>query len=111
MRHCLDYVRAVLSGLSTGIVEYDRRSRATEIETDRNAAKKVIETACKELLKLHDPVCDQSVQVEVLLTSGTHYVKVASTIGRELAFTGLHAIHHHAPDRPAKSHRLAVSRR
>lgn len=97
VRHILDHVAALLSGVDTGRIDYDTRERGTRVETNRNEAlKRIAETrnalrdaALEALLEAgvtvvdrHDPECDRIV--------------VGSSIAREMAYVLSHTTHHNA---------------
>jgi len=96
VRHCLDHVEALLKGIDTGRVEYDKRERGTEIETNRKAALARIKHLHDMLLKLNPEMSNQPITVELMMLSSEPPRPLRSTIGRELAFILSHTIHHNA---------------
>jgi uncharacterized damage-inducible protein DinB len=96
-RHSLDHFRQLFSGLESGMVDYDARTRESLLETDRAAALAATEslrTAAKDLRKLgaEDPL-----EVRCGVTYGGEDAGTASsTLGREMMFCISHAIHHYA---------------
>src|SRR4051794_30311839 len=38
VRHCLDHVRTLISGIESGTIDYDQRRRGTPVETSRCCA-------------------------------------------------------------------------
>jgi hypothetical protein len=96
VRHCLDHVSALLSATRTGICEYDRRKRGTEVEASRSAACIRIVDLSAALVCLDAPALDETVLVESQLEPGGPMILTRSSICRELAFVISHTIHHNA---------------
>ena len=98
VRHSLDHVQALLNGIEGSTVRYDARRRGTDVETNRSAALAAIEGISQTLNTLEPQRWDQPLEVHVMLTgdAGGGESKVASTLGRELAFVLSHTIHHNA---------------
>lgn len=95
MRHVVDHYHALIHGLEDGVVDYNKRDRFGNIETDPKAALLAwgeiatwLEKAC-----LLDPSTPLSVMSETSIQQ-TEYVTVQSNIARELVFVSSHAIHH-----------------
>ena len=96
-RHCLDHFQSLFAGLKTGVIDYDKRERDLRIETVRTFALERTLTLCNEAAKLDASLLDESIRVR----SNVSYAADASpeapsTIGREIMFCVLHAIHHYA---------------
>ena len=96
VRHCLDHVAALLAARAARQLDYDRRQRGTTVEFDRLAAIAAIETYIDELESWTENDLNSSLRLSVLLTSDGEPMDVASSLGRELAFTLSHTIHHNA---------------
>jgi len=64
VRHCLDHVGALLHATRTGIVEYDRRRRGTDVETCRAAAIQEIGELTGRLAALNTSVLDEPLLVK-----------------------------------------------
>lgn len=95
MRHILDHYIALKSGTAEGLVDYNKRNRFSNVESDPQAALAVwaeIETWLEQACEL---AYDTPLQV-ISETSiqNTEYVQVPSTLARELVFVSSHAIHH-----------------
>jgi len=91
VRHCLDHVAALVSGLETGYIDYDARVRGTAIESRR-------ETALAEIARLAarlESVARCSPDTPVWVDVGSADF-APSTLARELAFVSSHTIHHFA---------------
>lgn len=96
VRHCLDHVEALLAGIDSDTIDYDRRARGTTVENDRKAACAAIQWLCERLTELDVCVADRPVHLTALTTADGDAVQVGSTIGRELVFVLSHTIHHNA---------------
>jgi hypothetical protein len=97
MRHILDHYIAIMSGLEVGLVDYDKRSRGGLIESDANAALKLISEIETFLLSLTDRQLKQSIMLSIEVSIEKKQVEIVNTtVARELIFAGSHAIHHFA---------------
>lgn len=96
VRHCLDHVGALIGATRSGIVEYDRRHRGTDVETCRAAA---VHRACEllqQLTVLDDSMLDEPLLVETQIDPSGTTILTRSTVCREVAFVISHTIHHNA---------------
>lgn len=96
VRHCLDHVSALVTGVDRGFLDYDRRERGTDIEFSR-------ETALQALNRLKDALSDFTldmlawpIRVTVLPTSEGPAYECLSSVGREVTFVSSHTVHHNA---------------
>jgi hypothetical protein len=96
VRHCLDHVSALLTGVQTGLCPYDRRQRGTDVETSRDAAIAAITDVMLGLLELDASTLDSEVYVETQLEPSGAMVITRSSVCREIAFVISHTIHHNA---------------
>jgi len=96
LRHGLDHVRAILSGLDAGVIDYDHRERGVPVETDAGAAREAIDETLARLAELDEAAIARPVHVRVMLTSSGDTTDLPTTVGRELAFAAHHQTHHHA---------------
>lgn len=96
VRHCLDHVRALLAGIETGTLDYDRRDRGTLIESDRAAALDAIKSLRNRLSRFDDVGLDREIKLSVMMTSDGPPMLVGTTAGREIAYVLSHTIHHNA---------------
>lgn len=93
-RHILDHYLMFLTGVGEGTVDYDKRGRDREIETNRDHAKAIIGRIIDGLKQL--PSNDTPIQAAIKVTvEGTTPIQ-ASTVGRELIFLHGHTTHHHS---------------
>ncbi len=96
VRHCLDHVRALLSAIDTGHLDYDHRPRDTPIETLRTAALATMSDMIGALDALPRFVITRPLTVSVNLSGDATSVGVLSSVGREVAYVLSHTIHHNA---------------
>jgi hypothetical protein len=96
VRHCLDHVGALVYATRTGIVEYDRRRRGTDVETCRAAAIRQIVEIIQRLTTLDASMLDEPLLVESQIDPAGGMILTRSTVCREIAFVISHTIHHNA---------------
>lgn len=95
MRHILDHYQALMIGHETGLVDYNKRDRFSQVETDSAAA--LYQWSIIETWLAHVCTLPSETTIKVLSeTSIEHieYAQVPSTLARELVFVSSHAIHH-----------------
>ena len=96
-RHCLDHFCSVFDGLDGKMADYDARERDPRIETLRDVAL----AKTRSLRKLADEMPESRLDRFIWARSKVSYGPensplAASTVGRELMFCIVHAIHHYA---------------
>jgi uncharacterized damage-inducible protein DinB len=97
MRHSLEHFRSVLDGLGSGEIDYDARTRDPRIENVRVAALAAARRQLREIEMLDAPVLDRRVRVRARVSCAAEDAPAASsTVGREIMFCVIHAIHHYA---------------
>jgi hypothetical protein len=96
VRHCLDHVDALVRATRTGICDYDRRARGTDVETCRAAAVCRVIELCESLEGFDVSLLDETVLVESQVEPGGSMILTRSSVGREIAFVISHTIHHNA---------------
>ena len=94
-RHCIDFYDCFLSGLETGRIDYDARSRSAELESDLGSVDQALRRIRERLLGIgslspRTPVQARSDAPE------ENSPWTSSTLGRELLFLLSHTIHHYA---------------
>jgi uncharacterized damage-inducible protein DinB len=94
VRHCLDHVDALLTGMDGFEMTYDSRARGTAAETDPLIAMIEIDRLCVELDDLSEQTLTRPVALRSVAQRGRVPVRVSSTLGREVAFVIQHTIHH-----------------
>ncbi len=96
-RHTLDHFRSLLEAEHAGVVDYDRRVRGTEIESDRVAAVAETQRLTELLELLPAGWSDRNINVRTLACYGRGASGgTRSTAGREAIFCVMHAVHHYA---------------
>jgi len=96
VRHCLDHVGALVHATRTGLVEYDRRRRGTDVETCRAAAVHQIGELTRQLAALDSSLLDEPLLVETQIDPAGAMILTRSSVCREVAFVISHTIHHNA---------------
>lgn len=92
-RHDLNFVDAVLAGVASGVIDYNKRVRDRLIETDRVYASEKFTEAIDKLMNLDTYVLNN----EVFVASETDTAMMhRSSISREIEFVHSHTVHHHA---------------
>ncbi|MDA7746799.1 DinB family protein [Psychromonas sp.] len=97
MRHILDHYYAVINGIESGLIDYDKRSRGGVVESSPEAAlasiaeieiflQALTEQQLQKVVKLSTEISVKSKQVAI----------VDTTVAREVIFAGSHAVHHFA---------------
>lgn len=97
VRHLSDHFASLALAHSTGaIAAYDQRSRGTDVETSRDAARARLATLRDALAQLDEPRLAAPVHIRVLPAPDAEEVEIPTTLARELAFVTHHGVHHHA---------------
>jgi hypothetical protein len=97
MRHILDHYLAVKEGLVSGTINYNKRNRHSQIETEPQVAL----TLCQDIEHWLVGVCqlDADLSLQVICESSmldTQNTETQSTLARELIFVSSHAVHHYS---------------
>jgi uncharacterized damage-inducible protein DinB len=96
VRHCVDHATALVAAGSRVEFSYDARIRGTRVETDPAAAVVEVDRLCLQL----DEFDARSLDRPLWLRTQTHVdgpqARVATTLGREVAFVLQHTVHHAA---------------
>ena len=97
-RHCIDFYSCFLRDLESGRIDYDRRERRPELETEVAAAITAIEDAMAGLTVLDDAINAREIEVHHDDAPGEESTTAwhRSTVGRELRFLASHTVHHYA---------------
>jgi uncharacterized damage-inducible protein DinB len=96
VRHCLDHVSALVHAIRTGVCEYDRRRRGTEVERCRATAISQIAGLCEQLTAFDEGLLDEPLLVETQIDPSGAMILTRSSMCREVAFVISHTIHHNA---------------
>ena len=95
VRHIIDHVDGLLSGLEDGRIDYDNRRREERAERDRRYAIAQLEQRMLDLAGIPEDHADFTVAVN--MDTGCGSVRWArSSLTRELQFVISHTIHHYA---------------
>ncbi|MEM6639055.1 MAG: DinB family protein [Pseudomonadota bacterium] len=95
VRHVVDHVDCLLSGLENGVVNYDHRERAVRTERDRVYAIDQLIKRMERLGALKATSRDTALRIH--MDTGCGQVQWAdSSLTRELQFVISHTIHHYA---------------
>ena len=96
-RHVLDHFTCFLAGMTSGAIDYDRRSRSRELESDIEHARTVTEKLIQILKSGPTTTWDRDCKVVYTVGYGEEAPSaIASTVERELAFCVSHSVHHYA---------------
>ncbi len=96
VRHNLDHVSALLVGLPTGAIDYDRRERGTPVETDRRLAAAALEELERRLADARWGGPAERLRVTALVSPDLPPIRLETSWEREVAFVLSHTIHHNA---------------
>jgi uncharacterized damage-inducible protein DinB len=96
VRHCLDHVTAFERGIATGELCYDHRERDTVVERDPMLGVSRLRRTVLRLGGIGDYLLDRPMLLTATIADEGTTVRVATSVGRELAFVVSHTIHHNA---------------
>jgi hypothetical protein len=104
LRHSLTHIRKVTDrvGDSSSVIDYDVRSRGTQVETNALSAAEEVASLIETTTQFYsetDMLSPLSVQFMFGAGSGPHspeYFVIPSSLARELTFVAHHAIHHNS---------------
>jgi hypothetical protein len=91
-RHILDHYRALQLSDDSGLIDYNERRRACDIERSRSQALLEIETCCDYLGSVES---DHEIHVRTEAHQDQQtVVELNSSLERELCFVATHSVHH-----------------
>lgn len=94
IRHIVEFYLLLVSGSFTGAISYDKRVRDIRLEANPEFAIATIHNILSGILTLN---VDSPVFIEAdYTTGGASKNRIASSVGRELAYCVEHSIHHQA---------------
>jgi uncharacterized damage-inducible protein DinB len=98
LRHCIDAYRCLLDGLTSGVVDYDARSRDRRVETDREAGLTAMGDLIDDLRALTAVDAGRELLARVDTPAAVDEADASSrsTLHRELQFLVGHTVHHYA---------------
>ncbi len=93
IRHIIDFYLCLINGLEQSDINYDRRERNQNIETDCLTAKNLMDIIAQKIqnVRVEDPVMVCS---SFIADKNEQLMSIPSSIGRELMYAYDHAIHH-----------------
>ena len=99
-RHILDHFSCLMEGLPAHAVNYDARQRDTRIAEDREFAAWLTENLLQQVSSLEgagNAMLGEAIEVTYSVGYGNREPdSMMSTVGREVAFSVSHAVHHYA---------------
>jgi hypothetical protein len=97
MRHIIDHYSAIIIGLKNSLVDYDVRTRGSQIEEYPEVAIDKIMGISSWIAELSDDSLYKVVSLSTEISIVSKNVQTVQTsIARELVFAGSHAVHHFA---------------
>lgn len=97
MRHTLDHIETLCNGLPKGLVNYDLRIRATNVESSAATASARCIALKKELEEIGHNFAPSSPVTSLSSCSGAEPSQPQpSSFGREIQFVSSHTVHHFA---------------
>jgi hypothetical protein len=96
VRHCVNHAAALVAVASPFELSYDSRVRGTRVETDPAVAAVEIDGLCLQLDKLDARSLDRPLWLRTLTHVDGPEARIATTMGREVAFVLQHTVHHAA---------------
>lgn len=95
MRHVLDHYLAIKLAADSGLVDYNKRNRFSEVESDPKAASAQWQDIETWLIEVSEKINDHKVEVVSEICAVDQLsIQVPSTLARELVFVLGHAVHH-----------------
>ena len=95
-RHSIDHVDALLNGIATGEICYDRRERGTAIEHDRAAGLAAAADRAALVRAIPEPALSSTITVLALTSPQAPEMRCTSSIAREVLYVFHHTVHHTA---------------
>jgi len=97
IRHIIDHYLAIISGIEQGCIDYDIRSRNSDIESSPIIAIQKIVEISNWLKSLTDEKLAKNITLSTEVSVSEQKIsKVSTTLARELVFASSHAVHHYA---------------
>jgi hypothetical protein len=96
-RHSLEHFKILFEAVKDGAVDYDRRARDRDLETDRMVALRVTQDLRQAARFFSGLPAGRSIEVRYKISYAAPGACAAtSTLGREVMYAVSHAIHHYA---------------
>ncbi len=94
LRHTIEHFQCFLSGLATGVVDYDARARDEELERSMDRFREVLNDVRAELSALDAGSLSRQIRIRQIAALESEPSVFESNVARELAFLSSHTIHH-----------------
>lgn len=95
MRHILDHFITLMDSCRSGVIDYDKRQRGSQLETSRSVALQQISKIQNWLVSIDSSALELILNIKTEVSiNNQHIVCSPSSLGRELIFCSSHAIHH-----------------
>lgn len=88
VRHVIECYQCMLQGIENGLVDYDKRARNLQLETDKEFALEVLHAISETILKIEEKL----MQLAVTYSETTSLVQ--TSVMREVAYNVEHTVHH-----------------
>jgi hypothetical protein len=95
-RHQLEHGRQLVTGLASGVVDYDARPHDASISSDRRRLLAANAELVRDLRALRNSDLDKPLEVLQIFEVGAQAARARSTVQRELMFLFEHTVHHNA---------------
>ncbi len=95
VRHVLDHILTFIPSIETGVLDYNRRNRDSDVETNWQAAQTQLEDILKTLntLEINDTKLDVISEIDTCSTKNDRFT---SNVPREVLYLINHTMHHAA---------------
>lgn len=88
VRHVIECYQCMLQGIENGLVDYDKRARNLQLETDKDFALEVLHSISETILTVEE----KPMQLAVTYSETTSLVQ--TSVMREVAYNVEHTVHH-----------------
>jgi len=97
IRHIIDHYQSIISGIESGVIDYDLRLRGSKIEEKPQLAIEKLDGIAQWMKNLSNDDLNRTIALSTEVSTTNKEVQVVqTTIARELIFAGSHAVHHYA---------------
>ena len=96
IRHIIDHYQSIISGLNSGLINYNERSRGNSVEREPEVAISKLNSIISWISNISEEEMNRNIKLLTEISISTKKnVEVDSNVKRELIFAGSHAIHHY----------------
>jgi len=97
IRHIIDHYQSIISGLNSGLIDYDLRLRGSKVEESPQLAIEKFDEIETWMKSLSTDTLTQNISLSTEVSTRNKEVQIVETsVARELVFVGSHAVHHYA---------------